>query len=147
MKKKNFLWMSAAFVAGSVFGITLLGLVSFSGPANPPAAGPTKIDAKVAKAYYLAYIKNAQRYDSVIGGFAIDKDEFTAMNKLLTDVPTLAGFRIYMGIDGSGNNVALMIASDTDGKEVGTNVYSAVRSIHVGPCPPLCDSQSPISGN
>ncbi|MCX6244723.1 MAG: hypothetical protein NTU98_08460 [Bacteroidetes bacterium] len=149
MKKTNFLWMSAAFVAGSVFGIALLGLVSFSGPATPPAAAPAivKVDSATAKSYYQNYIRTAQTSTTKVGGFAIDKDELTALTNVLADYPTLSGFRIYLGIDGSGRKVVLVIGTNAIGTENGKSVYSAVMGSHVGPCPPICDVHSPISGN
>ena len=150
MKKINFLWISAAFVAGSVFGIALLGLVSFTGPSTPPGPTPAvnKINVADAKKFYQKFMHTAPNPDtSRIGGFAIDRETISAMSNVLKDVPSLSAFRIYMGVDGSGNKITMVIGADASGSEMSTSVWTAAMGAKVGPCPPICDIHSPISGH
>jgi hypothetical protein len=147
MRKKNFIWMSVAFIAGSIVGISLLGLFAFSGPASPQKGDPViaKISQTDARTCFLNYYNAATVYGSKLKGFSINKAEYTAMSNILAAAPTLTGFRIYLGADASGNSLAIIVGIDTSGADIASNAYSAtVPAKNVGPCPPTCDFNSPI---
>ena len=147
MKNKKILWTALPFLAGAIFGISVLGLLSFSSLSKSPGANPviSKISVDVAHAYAQKYLKNATLYTSKMKGFAIDLAELTIMNSILAADPSAGGFRFYFGTDASGTGVLIICGVDANGSDLTGNIYTA-PTINVGPCPPVCDVNSPISG-
>jgi hypothetical protein len=147
MKNKKFLWTALPFLAGTIFGISLLGLLSFTGHSKSPGPEPAiaRISVTDAHTCFQNYYKNASPYSSKMKGFTIDKAELTAMNAILGVAPSAAGFRIYFGTDASGTGLAIICGIDANGSDMTGSIYSAPTS-NVGPCPTLCDAGSPISG-
>jgi hypothetical protein len=146
MKKRNLLWMGAAFVAGSMFGISLLGLFSFSSP-NPQAGDSvlTTIPVADAHSYFQAYYRVTTPLNARLKGFAIDKAQATVISSMLTATPSVAGFRLYFGNDPSGNRVAIIVGINANGSDLTNNIYTTRASANVGPCPTVCDANSPIT--
>jgi hypothetical protein len=147
MKNKKILWTALPFLAGAIFGISLLGLLSFTGQSKSALTDPvvTKISVTDAHTYFQNYYKNATMPASKIKGFVIDKEDLTAMNIIMGATPSAAGFRVYFGTDANGAGILIMCGVDANGYDMTGNVYSATTN-RVGPCPPVCDVNSPISG-
>jgi hypothetical protein len=146
MKNKKILWTALPFLGGALFGISLLGLFSFcsSGPgSNEPVV--TKISSADAHTFYQNYIRTASPYTGKLSGFTVDKAELTVMNTILGVAPSAAAFRFYFGTDASGTGIMIVCGVDANGADMTGNVYSATKN-KVGPCPPLCDINSPIPG-
>lgn len=147
MKNKKIIWMALPFLAGAIFGISLLGLLSFTGQSTSP--GPNSVIAKisvdVAHAYAQTYVKNATLYTSKITGFTIDLAELTIMNSILAADPSADGFRFYFGTDSSGTGLLIICGVDSNGSDMTGTVFTATTK-NVGPCPPVCDKNSPIPG-
>jgi hypothetical protein len=145
MKNKKFLWMALPFAAGTIFGISLLGLLSFTGQTTPPGADPviTKITVMEAHTFYQNYIRNAVPYTGKMSGFTIDKAELTVMNQIMEATPTAAGYRFYFGTDSLRTGLLIICGIDANGNDITGNIFSATKN-KVGPCPPICDLGSPI---
>jgi len=145
MKNKKILWTALPFLAGAIFGISLLGLLSFTGPSGPQDPVIARITAADAHTYFQNYYRNATTYNSKIKGFTVDKAELTVMNSILGAVPATAGFRFYFGNNASGTSILMVCGVDANGADMTGNIYS-VTTNRVGPCPPVCDAGSSISG-
>jgi hypothetical protein len=147
MKNKKILWTALPFLAGAIFGISLLGLLSFTGQSTSP--GPNSVIAKVsvdvAHAYAQKYLKNATPYTLKMKGFTVDLAELTIMNSILAADPSAEGFRFYFGTDASGTGLLIICGVDAKGSDMTGTIFSATTN-NVGPCPPVCDAGSPISG-
>jgi hypothetical protein len=146
MKNKKIIWMALPFLAGAIFGISLLGLLSFTGPSNSP--GPNTVTARIsvtdAHTYFQNYYRSISTSTSSLKGFTVDLAELTVMNSILLADPSVAGFRSYFGTDASGTSILIICGIDANGADMTGNIYS-VTTDHVGPCPPNCDVNSPIS--
>ena len=145
MKNKKILWTALPFLAGAIFGISLLGLLSFTGQSNSPAPDPvvTRISVENAHTYFQNYYRTATTYNAKMKGFIVDKADVTVMNTILGAVPTAAGFRVYFGNDALGAGILIVCGVDANGADLTGNIYS-VTTNRVGPCPPICDVNSPI---
>jgi hypothetical protein len=145
MKTKKLLWMSGMFMAGALAGFFLMGLFSFRSPSNP--ALPT-LTVKQANACFKNSNKSGSLNTNAAYGFTLDKADLTAMSNLLTSVPALSGFRIYCGYDTTTNTrIGIIVAIDntgTSGSDLTNTIYSAPAT-RLGPCPPVCDVNSPIT--
>ena len=150
MEKKKIFWTASTFVGGIIAGICILGLISFTSRPPQPQVGAdpviTKITTNEAQALYQAYIRTATTYSNKLKGFTIEKTQLSVMNTIMTATPAAAGFRIIYGINTSGTPVAIVCAVDASGADMTANIYSTTyTSTKVGPCPPVCDVNSPIS--
>jgi len=145
MNNKKILRIALPFLAGAIFGISLLGLLSFTGssPAGSPNPAVTKISVAEAHTYFQNYYKVAPAYNAKMKGFLVDKADITTMNTIMGEVPTAAGFRVYFGTDAAGP-ILIICGVDSSGADMTGSIYSATIN-RAGPCPPLCDIKSPIS--
>jgi len=145
MKNKKIIWTALPFLAGAIFGISLLGLLSFTGPSNSP--GPNFVIAKISVAdahtYFQNYSKSVTASTSNIKGFTVDLADLTVMNSILLADPSADGFRFYFGTDASGTSILIICGVDVNGTDMTGNIYS-VTAGKVGPCPPNCDVNTPI---
>lgn len=103
----------------------------------------TLINTKTAHAYYKLY---HSRPDSIetLKGFTINLAQFHAMCMIMNadTSGTLHGFRIYMGADSIPSNRVMMVVGTGSPDKYGT-IYSTSAE-NSGPCPLICDSDSPI---
>jgi hypothetical protein len=88
---------------------------------------------------FKAYYANAISVDS-LRGFSISLRQFNAMQMILNNDPTVQGFRIYMGVDSAGP-VRLVVGFGSPDHDV---VYETSDE-NSGPCPHVCDLDSPIA--
>jgi len=146
MKNKKIIWTALPFLAGAIFGISLLGLLSFTGQSKLQGADPaiTRITVADAHTYFQNYFKKATPYTSIMKGFTIDKAGLTAMNTILGATPSAAGFRVYFGTDASGAGLWIICGVDSNGSDMTGNIYGT-NTHPPSPCPPNCDLNSPIS--
>jgi hypothetical protein len=147
MKNKKFFWSALPFLAGAIFGISLLGLLSFTGQPKSLGTDPgvTKISTADAHTYAQKYLKSATPYTSIIKGFTVDLAELTIMNSILAADPSAEGFRFYFGTDASGTRLLITCGVDANGSDMTGTIFTAPPH-NGGPCPPVCDLTSPISG-
>jgi hypothetical protein len=147
MKHKKVLWTALPFLAGTIFGISILGLLSFtSEPKSPdPGAAATKISVADAHTYFLNYYKTAKPDTSKMKGFTIGKEELSAMNSVLAAVPSAVGFRVYFGSYVSGTRLSVICGVDAKGSDITGTIYGVTTS-KPSPCPPNCDTGSVITG-
>ena len=131
------------FSAGLLLGLSILVMLSFS-KADVIVVGGSKISLQDAKAYFNRYYSQAEPNNQVIKGFALNRDQLDAMNRLLAETPSLAGFRIYMGIDNNSATMGIVVGIDNDGKDNSNSIYRTV-ALASGPCPTICDGSSTIT--
>ncbi len=147
MKKNPFSLSVISFVAGMVLGVCALVLYSFSWstaiPANPSAVN--KISVSDANTLFRNYYDNATATNSVVRGFAINREQLDALNALSSENSGLAGFRIYLGHDNNSGNVGIIVGVDNDGQDVTNSIYRTASG-GSGPCPTICDANSGITG-
>ncbi len=142
MKKKRFLPV-IMFLAGLFTGGGLLAIFAFASPNPPPA--PVKVFAKEAKAEYRSFLSNAStaKYNDTIKAVFLGMDQYTSMVNIIGSKRTFQGFRVYYGYNGA-TKVALVVGVDTAGKDdTIPGIYRSTAG-NLGPCPTVCDKDSPI---
>ena len=141
--------VSVAFIFGAISVVSIFALLSFSGMGDP-AVSPgtvTSITASEANALLSNYLKTADTIHKPLKGFFLDEQELEALNMVAGKNPTLAGFRIYFGKDPKGMLVGMVVAVDDKNADLISNGIYKTGSVKTGPCPVICDMESPISGN
>jgi hypothetical protein len=148
MNKNSFSIISIAFVSGIIIGTLALGLLSFTWAGNVPDPLGTisKISVQDAQTFSRRYITSAVPVNGVIKGFALNKEQLEACDRLLNENPSLTSFRIYMGQDNSSATVGIVVGIDAGGKDNLSSIYRTSGSSS-GPCPTVCDQTSNITGN
>jgi hypothetical protein len=148
MKKNQITLMALTFISGIVLGVSAIGLFSFTNAENPsaPAAVVTKINVTEANTLFKNYYQSTAPTTNIFKGFALTKEELTALNSLLTENSSLVGFRIYMGKSVTLSTVGIVVGVNSAGKDVTTSIYQS-PAVGSGPCPTICDSSSPITTN
>ena len=146
MKTTRYISIIIGFFSGIVSAVSLMGLYAFSGApgsAGSPA-GIIPVSAAVANAYYKNYMAGAVNFNQVIKGFTLDKNQLDAMNNIARENAALTKFRIYMGKDNNGKQIAIVVGVDGRGLDAVSNtIYNT--DAPGNPCPPVCDADSPIS--
>lgn len=134
-------FLTGVLSGGLLFGLVLLITGSRAPDPQPPA---NAIDVTTAKSYYQKYMANPLQIEA-LSGIAIDMDQLSAINSIRTQVPTARGFRIYYGLDNSSNRIGIVVGIDNMGHDITTNIIQTTRNYD--PCPPICDTPSPILQN
>ena len=148
MKTQKFFYPVLGFLTGIVFSFSMVGLLAFTnGPATPAPTGPIPITSSTAHSYVINYLSDATSVNLVIKGFTIDLAQLEAMNSIAKENPALTGFRIYYGKDSNAKKVGIVVGVDNTGKDAVKNTIFNTDSPVSSPCPPICDTSSPISGN
>ena len=75
-----------------------------------------------------------------INAFTINLQQLQAIKLLFQANPSATGFRVYLGDRMS------VVAIDNRGQDITTLIYGT-SSINSGPCPLICDVDSPIMGD
>jgi hypothetical protein len=146
MKTNKFFFTALGFLTGLTLGISIIGLWAFtSGTATPIAAGGiAPVTTEVAKSYLKNYTATLDPNIQAVKGFTIDKSQLDAMNAISRENPELTAFRIYLGRDNSTRKVGIVIGVDNTGKDALKNTIYSTDAARVSPCPPICDTTSPI---
>ena len=72
--------------------------------------------------------------------------QLVAMNSLAKENSALTGFRIYYGKDNNARKIGIVVGVDNMGKDAVKNTIFNTDAPVSSPCPPICDTSSPISG-
>lgn len=150
MKRNTFWVLSLGFLTGGAAVLSLLALLSFSVVSGSPAgAAPggdfVPVPAATAGVYVKNYVAGAVPVEAPVKGFTIDKAQYNAMMALDRENAALAGFRIYLGKNGEGRPVAIVVGVEGSGLDAVKNSVFSTDSWKTGPCPPVCDVASPIN--
>jgi len=105
---------------------------------DPVTLGYQQIDTITANNYFKAYMNNP--HVDTLWGFTINSSQFSAMKQIAEGDTSVHGFRIYMGNDSRGP-VRMVVGTGSPDK-VGT-IYVTTDEAS-GPCPDMCDDESPI---
>lgn len=135
------------FLAGIIFGLTVVGIYSFSVPAGNPGSGATPVTVAEAHAQFLANKATAVPFNQVLTGFTLDKIQVEAMNNILRENASVSGFRVYLGKDKAGQRTAVVVGVDNSGHDAVSNTIYSTMSLNCNACPPVCDFSSPITVN
>lgn len=104
--------------------------------ANPPPPRDHRITLQVA-------IGHAQRFRAANPAPATEKAAMFWRNGGLDELLAqkgCAGLRIYYGLDARGAPAPVLVGVDAQGSDL---TGGTVLEIHL-PCPPMCDSSSPL---
>jgi hypothetical protein len=146
METKNLIRMGISFVCGGALGVTLFTLFSFSGPGTS-GTNEAPIGRDSARYYFHQYYDPVQTHNKdTLKGFSINTEQLNALNKLLTVNQDFTGFRIYFGKNRDGFDNMIIIGLDKNGLENESGGIYRTSSVHSGPCPKMCDENSPIAG-
>ena len=136
------------FVSGVFTGAGLLSVMSFTGGSDPPTSPPvvTPITLPDANANFRRYYNGAEVAPTPFKGFYVDTVQIRALSQLHRLYPSLPGFRVYMGRDLSNASVSVVVGVDSRGLDLTSNtMYMTSSLVRSGPCPFVCDQQSPIT--
>jgi len=138
--------MAVTLISGIILGISITGLFSFTNAVSVPLSLPavSKISVQQANTFFKNYYNSATPSNSIFQGFALNRDQLSALNNLLTENPSLSGFRIYMGSDNSTGSVGIVVGINNSGKDVTASIYQTIAG-GSGPCPTICDASSNIT--
>jgi hypothetical protein len=144
MKIYKYVTPALGFVSGLVLGVLFLGIVSFT---SAPASGPgiTAVSLEQAKALIARYLTDAKPSEEVIKGFTIDKTQVEAMNALSRENASLTGFRIYLGRNENNLIRGIVVGMDSQGRELLNGTIYNTDSKTISPCPPACETNSPLT--
>jgi hypothetical protein len=146
MKKNKIALVTVPFIIGTIFGIAVFTVLSFvkdDAPADPPQQ-VSPISAADANALVKRYLSSAVPLNTPVRGYYINLQQLDAMNRLAIVYPSLAGFRIYIGKASDDSQVGIIVGVDNKGIDAVANGIYSTNSPQPGPCPPFCDSSSPI---
>jgi ABC-type lipoprotein release transport system permease subunit len=141
MKINNLRKTMLTFVIGVFFGVAVIASYSFVN--NNAATGTSgrvqTIDSNTAQQMKSNYLSTAQSFNDVLEGFALNKEQLDAMNRLNRENTSLSGFRIYLGANSSGGQVSVVYGIDAQGRDAVSNSIYSTGLTQSGPCPPVCD--------
>jgi hypothetical protein len=146
MKKDKIALATIPFIIGTIFGISVFAVLSFTrdnAPDNPPQQ-VSSITATDANALVKRYLSSAVPLTTPVKGFYINLQQLDAMNRLAIVYPSLAGFRVYMGKTNDDIQVGIVVGVDNKGLDAISNGIYRTDTQKPGPCPPFCDTNSPI---
>ncbi|MEE4259088.1 MAG: hypothetical protein V2I62_04960 [Bacteroidales bacterium] len=135
-----------SFLTGVLFsGILITSYAFINESALPQDAIYQSVTLNDAVALTKEYAKNAQPLDKVFKGFAVNLDQFAAMNKIYQQNQNVSGFRLYSGETRGGDKKSIIVGISASGKdETSGTIYSA-PVFDSGPCPTVCDTHSPLN--
>lgn len=135
-----------SFVFGAFSAISVFILLSFTRPApqNPAGNEIAPVTVAEANAMLKAYLSTAVKPTVPVKGVFIDRQQLDAMNRLVGEMPSLPGFRIYFGKEKTGVQVGIVTGVDEKNLDVVSMTIYKTESPGTGPCPPNCDKESPI---
>lgn len=145
MKTNRFALITVTFLIGTVFGISIIGLLSFTASSTSPAPEPQPIiiSSSQAHTYVTNYLAGRPYRVDTLKAIIIDIGQYTAMKNIESRNPNLAGFRIYFGKDNTVN-FGIVVGMDSSGEDAALNYIYRTDSYRLGPCPPTCDANGPI---
>ena len=109
-----------------------------------PPVGVTPIRAEEAKTLVGRYGGGATIPTKPFLGLYLDRRQAETIFYLLAKYPSLAGVRVYMGKEDTGKNVRIVVGvNDAYHDEVEQGILKTEAPVG-GPCPPNCDTESPI---
>jgi len=140
----------SVFFAGLVVGAAVLWLIfsylsrpEWFGTGNVPpidTAGVVKADIAGANAVFQNYYANPDTV-MAIKCFSLGKPQVNALRLIAEKHPDVHGFRIYYGIK---DQRRVWILVGTGSPELTDEIY-VTDDVGSGPCPDLCDTESPIT--
>jgi hypothetical protein len=150
MKNKLFATVSITFIIGALSGIALVTLLSFSGskPVSTPGPAAETITATEAHSYLVNYLASTDAPASRAKGFYLDLNQLAAMNLLAKNDSGVKGFRVYFGKatkEKSAPVFGIIVGVNDNGQDLYLKSIYRTDSPKTGPCPPVCDIDSPIS--
>jgi hypothetical protein len=152
--KNKFTWMVLTFLIGALIGGALVWFCYCGccqkkcdhmcqyATTQTSKDAPKLIDVKVANKYFRTYMLKPVSVDT-LKAFTINLEQFQAMGRILSEDASVHGFRIYMGADSIPSNQVMMVVG-TGSPDKTSSIYKT-SSADSGPCPFICDVNSPIT--
>ncbi len=111
-----------------------------------PSNGITRIDSvDEARRLSESYLTRTDTPRMPVKAVYIDRLQLQAMQLLLDSNPGLPGFRIIFAQGTDGKNSTIILGVDEENHDQTDTMYQTA-SPKSGPCPPMCDADSPITG-
>jgi hypothetical protein len=111
---------------------------------NPLNSRITSIPVSTANSIFRQYYSQATSLNAILKGFAVSKDQLSAMNAISSQNSSLIGFRIYMA-KSSATAKRIVVGILSNGKDSTINAIYETELASSGPCPDVCDAESPIT--
>ena len=148
MKKNKITLAIVPFIVGAIFGISIFAFLSFSrmsASPEPQVVAVSAISPSDANTIVKHFLSTATTPTVPTKGFYVDLQQLEAMNKLMKENASLAGFRLYLGRGADEAQVGIVVGVDSKGIDATMNTVYKTNSPKTGPCPPVCDQNSPIT--
>jgi hypothetical protein len=147
---KNKTTILLAFLAGAIIGAVIVWMsctyccktrcCSQQCSMVPDTTGLTLITVQQANTFFKDYMNHPDTVKRTLRAFTINYEQFRAMKIIDREDSTVHGFRIYMGMNGM-TPVRMVVGTGSPDKVA--YIY-ATTDESSGPCPDVCDDQSPI---
>lgn len=113
---------------------------------NPLNSRIRAITVSAANGIFKQYYAQASIQNEILKGFAVTKDQLSAMNAISLQRSSLIGFRVYMAQSSTGFK-KIVVGILPDGADSLTTTIYETESVEIssGPCPDVCDAESPIT--
>jgi hypothetical protein len=149
MKRNKIATISVTFILGTVFGISLIAVLSFVKPANSPSPNPTltAVSTTDANRFFHNYYDKAVPNNQKLKSFPVDRLQLEVMDTLAKN-KNLVGFNIYLAKNDKAENISIIVGVTTTGEDAATGSLAKIyktESRKTEPCPPLCGADSPIT--
>lgn len=144
MKNRLFNKPFLTFALGLLLGASLMTIYAFSGSTMPPATSATAITLNDAIQLTDHFTAKAKPFQKVLRGTAVSIEQLEAMNKIFATNPSFSGFRIYNGLTTGNQSKMIVVGIDKQGKDATGKTMYSTGADGSGPCPTVCDSDSPL---
>jgi hypothetical protein len=110
-----------------------------------PPVGVTPITADKARVLVDQFQRTAVIPPAPVKGILLDRLQVAATQLLLNADDRLKGVRVYLGREGDGRIVGVVMGVDENDHDLTTGTIYQTESPGTGICPPICDRESPIN--
>jgi len=134
------------FLLGIFLGTALVSLYAFNSKSeSPPQTGQVQpISLTDAVKLTSRFTGQAKPFNAVLRGFAVTKDQLEAMNMIFDKNPQFNGIRLYMGQTKAEESTSIVVGINKNGDDATSQTIYNVSVSGSGPCPTVCDYNSPL---
>ena len=149
--KKNILWLIIGLVIGILATVAVEWFWCCKSGCKPASenmtemammGSPTTISVDTAAAWFRRYMSHPDTVGVLIG-YTLSLEQLSVINMLVKQDSSIGGFRIYPGVMEGPMAMTMVLGVSTTGSDVTSYIYATGAS-GVGPCPTVCDQDSPI---
>jgi hypothetical protein len=147
MKNKNLKTVGLSFLLGAFAATSFFAFSGFTNGESTKQAGQTTINSNEANILFKAYYQTANPVNDKLKGVCVDMGQYLAMKSIMNGGgETPSAFRVYFGTGTDAAEYGLVVGVDEHGADMVNSIYKTSAG-NIGPCPNVCDVNSPITAN